>query len=165
MACKRSAVRSRLAPPISSRINVQGPHRLEAKDSALSRRQQGFESPWGRQQIKRAARWAALFIWSSPRGLRTPGSTRSPGAIENVIAQRWRPEGRSTGTCGVIPWENRHASRSVIIARLNDAAAVGSPFLLSRPEKGMSNRYRVASLRDRLICGSEYPQIRDVRSN
>src|SRR3954463_13231032 len=25
----------------------QGPHRLEAQDTALSRRRQGFESPWG----------------------------------------------------------------------------------------------------------------------
>ena len=29
---------------------VNCPHRLEAQDSALSRRQQGFDSPWGRHQ-------------------------------------------------------------------------------------------------------------------
>ena len=29
-------------------ISTTSPHRLEAQDTALSRRQQGFESPWGR---------------------------------------------------------------------------------------------------------------------
>ncbi len=27
----------------------EGPHRLEAKDTGLSRRQHGFDSRWGRQ--------------------------------------------------------------------------------------------------------------------
>ena len=51
MACKRSAVRSRLAPPVPFGNEVLRPHRLEAQGTALSRRQQGFESPWGRHQI------------------------------------------------------------------------------------------------------------------
>jgi hypothetical protein len=29
----------------------KGPHRLEAQDTALSRRRQGFESPWGYWQL------------------------------------------------------------------------------------------------------------------
>src|ERR1017187_772196 len=40
-------------PPSSTKFSWlfrPGPHRLEAQDTALSRRRQGFESPWGRQQ-------------------------------------------------------------------------------------------------------------------
>ena len=33
--------------PHSAFVLSLGPHRLEAQDTALSRRRQGFESPWG----------------------------------------------------------------------------------------------------------------------
>ena len=41
----------------------KGPHRLEAQDTALSRRRQGFESPWGyfsRQTAARAVSWTCV---------------------------------------------------------------------------------------------------------
>ena len=41
------------------------PHRLVAQDSGLSRRQQGFKSPWGRQMnLKAWKQFQAIFIYS-----------------------------------------------------------------------------------------------------
>ena len=44
---------------------IPGPHRLAAKDSALSRRQQGFEFPWGHHKAAGRAtyshRWLSSF--------------------------------------------------------------------------------------------------------
>ena len=41
-------VSSILSGSTKASLNPFSPHRLEAQDTALSRRRRGFESPWGR---------------------------------------------------------------------------------------------------------------------
>ena len=53
LACRSApGIIPRAGPGTVTRGSGQArcPHRLEAKDSALSRRQQGFEFPWGHQR-------------------------------------------------------------------------------------------------------------------
>ena len=81
--------------PPSSTTDSIGPHRLEAKDSALSRRQQGFESPWGRQQSKKGRPSACPFYFVRPKGsMRTPGSTNVSGTNFDAEGAR-RAAGRT----------------------------------------------------------------------
>src|SRR6187551_2733652 len=71
MACKRSTVRSRLAPPLDDFFRFLSPHRLEAQDTALSRRRQGFESPWGRHTSQGFATERSFVVNLRLRGTRT----------------------------------------------------------------------------------------------
>jgi hypothetical protein len=54
--------------PLGYHLAPPGPHRLEAQDTALSRREQGFDSPWGRQKKQRSkAAFGRLLSFCSDR--------------------------------------------------------------------------------------------------
>ena len=105
---------------------IRRPLRLEAQDSALSRRQQGFESPWGRQQTKKGLQLQALFCL-----LVSPRDWFEPPVRQNCQEQFWTPqapEGRKPWMAFVNPPFNK-------VLRL--LAAQAGPFLFVSLPKGL----------------------------
>ncbi len=101
------------------------PHRLAAQDSALSRRQQGFEPPWGRH-IKRRLACRKLFLFAPVSWIclvtdrvrqagvnfraASPGKFRQAGTPSSASSNRKRRFSRDLPAAPRPAWLVRHAS-------------------------------------------------------
>ncbi len=94
--------------PPSSTISQVRPHRLEAKDSALSRRQQGFESPWGRHFFSQASARIAVIRWT-PRRLKLFLNWYPPYLGAGVRVHRISKDFRELDVSMALRWYNRNA--------------------------------------------------------